>query len=145
MVHLRSIRFLPLFAVLVLAPALAQEKPVVASGSAAAQFPAEAPFLAENAAAMDKMMAAMNVKPSGDVDADFTSMMIPHHQGAIDMAVAELRYGKNQKLRRIAREIVVNQGREIAAMKLALGKPLPPSNPASMPRDGMATSSMNMK
>jgi len=145
MVHLRSTRFLPLVAVLVLAPALAQEKPVVASGSTAAQFPAEAPFLSQNAAAMDKMMAAMNVKPSGDVDTDFTAMMIPHHQGAIDMAMLELRYGKNQKLRRIARETIANQQHEIAAMKLALGKPLPPSNPALMPRDGMTMSSMNMK
>ena len=41
-----------------------------------------------NEAAMTKMMAAMNVKPSGDVDRDFVAMMIPHHQGAIDMAQA---------------------------------------------------------
>ena len=42
----------------------------------------EAPFLAENQAAMEKMMAGMDIKPSGDVDADFGAMMIPHHQGA---------------------------------------------------------------
>jgi uncharacterized protein (DUF305 family) len=46
----------------------------------------EAAFLAENQAAMDKMMAAMMIKPSGDVDRDFVAMMVPHHQGAIDMA-----------------------------------------------------------
>jgi uncharacterized protein (DUF305 family) len=45
-------------------------------------------FLAENNAAMDKMMAGMAVKPTGDVDVDFAAMMIPHHQGAIDMALA---------------------------------------------------------
>jgi Domain of unknown function (DUF305) len=88
---------------------------------------AEAPFMAENQAAMDKMMAGMNVIPSGDVDHDFTAMMIPHHQGAIDMALAELRYGRNEQLRRIAQEIIVEQQEEIAAMKLALGQPLPPS------------------
>ena len=91
---------------------------------------AEAPFLAENATAMDRMMAGMTIKPTGDVDADFTAMMIPHHQGAIDMALAELRYGKNEQLRRIAQEIIVDQQQEIAAMHLALGQPLPPSAPA---------------
>jgi hypothetical protein len=91
---------------------------------------AEAPFLAENAAAMDRMMVGMTIKPTGDVDADFAAMMIPHHQGAIDMAVAELRYGKNEQLRRIAQEIIVGQQQEIAAMRVALGQPLPPSMPA---------------
>jgi len=90
----------------------------------------EAPFLAENSVAMDRMMADMAVKPSGDVDADFAAMMIPHHQGAIDMALAELRHGKNEQLRRIAQEIVVEQQQEIIAMKLALGQQLPPSAPA---------------
>ena len=75
-------------------------------------------------------MAGMDVKPTGDVDADFAAMMIPHHQGAIDMALAELRYGKNEQLRRIAQEIIVDQQQEIAAMRLALGQPLPPSAPA---------------
>jgi hypothetical protein len=90
----------------------------------------EAPFLSENSIAMDKMMADMNVKPAGDVDVDFSAMMIPHHQGAIDMALAELRYGKNEQLRRIAQEIIVEQQQEIIAMRLALGQPLPPAAPA---------------
>jgi uncharacterized protein (DUF305 family) len=88
---------------------------------------AEVPFLDENRVAMDRMMAGMAVKPSGDVDQDFTAMMIPHHQGAIDMAQAELRHGHNEQLRRIAQEIIVEQQQEIAAMRLALGQPLPPS------------------
>ena len=91
---------------------------------------AETAFLAENQAAMGKMMAGMNVKPTGDVDADFVAMMIPHHQGAIDMAQAELRYGKNEQLRRLSQEIIVQQGQEIAVMRQALGQPLPPSAPA---------------
>ena len=86
-------------------------------------------FLAECDAAMDRMMAAMHVKPSGDVDRDFVAMMTPHHQGAIDMAIAELRYGKDENLKRIAQEIIVDQQQEIAAMKFALGDPLPPSGP----------------
>lgn len=97
-----------------------------------------ASFLTENAAAMDRMMADMEVKPTGDIDADFTAMMIPHHQGAIDMAVAYLRYGQNPQLRRLAQEIVIEQQQEIAAMRLALGQPLPPSVPAPTQPDAGA-------
>ena len=50
-------------------------------------------FAHEMTAAMDRMMSGMKVRPTGDVDQDFAAIMIPHHQGAIDMAVAELRYG----------------------------------------------------
>ena len=93
----------------------------------------EAPFLAENRAAMNTMMAAMSIEPSGDVDADFVAMMVPHHQGAINMAQAELRYGRNEQLRRLAQEIIVTQQQEIAAMRLALGQPLSPSGSSSAP------------
>jgi YVTN family beta-propeller protein len=79
---------------------------------------------------MATMMAAMGVAPSGDVDADFVAMMVPHHQGAIDMARAQLRYGRNEQLRRLAQEIIVTQQQEIAAMRLALGRPPAPSVPA---------------
>jgi hypothetical protein len=54
----------------------------------------EESFLKENDAAMTKMMDDMSIKPTGDVDRDFVAMMVPHHQGAIDMAQAELRYGR---------------------------------------------------
>jgi hypothetical protein len=90
----------------------------------------EAPFLAENEAAMRRMMSDMNIEPSGDVDRDFSAMMIPHHQGAIEMAQAELRHGKNEQLRRIAQEIIVGQQQEIAAMRYALGQSLPASTAA---------------
>src|SRR5712691_388936 len=76
---------------------------------------------------MTRMLVGMEITPSGDVDHDFAAMMIPHHQGAIDMAQAELRYGHNEQLRRIAQEIIVEQQQEIAAMRLALGQPLSPS------------------
>jgi uncharacterized protein (DUF305 family) len=87
-------------------------------------------FAHEMNAAMDRMMDSMHVQPSGDVDRDFAAMMVPHHQGAIEMAVAELRYGTNPQLRRIAQEIIVDQQQEIAAMRLAIGDPLPASGPA---------------
>ena len=123
-------------ACLAAAPASIEAQQTTAPASTAANvsrqhFTDEAPFLAENSAAMDTMMAGMNVKPTGDVDADFAAVMIPHHQGAIDMAVAELRYGKNEQLRRIAQEIIVEQQQEIAAMHLALGQKLPPSTAAA--------------
>ena len=87
-------------------------------------------FLAENAAAMKKMMGDMAVKPTGDVDADFVAMMVPHHQGAIDMALAVLRHGRNPQIKRLAQEIIVTQQQEIAVMRLAVGQPLPPSGPS---------------
>jgi hypothetical protein len=105
------------------APAWAQEHP-------AEMVAPEVPFLAADDAAMDKMMKDMTDKPTGDVDRDFVAMMVPHHQGAIDMAEALLRYGRNEQLRRLAQEIIVTQQQEIAAMRLAIGEALPPSVPA---------------
>jgi len=96
----------------------------------AAVSPEENAFLKENEAAMTKMMNDMAAKPSGDIDRDFVAMMSPHHQGAIDMAIIELRYGKNEQLRRIAQEIIVDQMQEINAMKLAIGEPVSASAPA---------------
>ena len=97
---------------------------------AAAPAPtATSAFAHEMDAAMDRMMDAMHVPRTSDVDRDFAAMMIPHHQGAIDMAVAELRYGKSPQLKRIAQEIIVDQQQEIAAMRLAIGDPLPAPEP----------------
>ena len=79
---------------------------------------------------MTKMMIDMGIRPSGDVDKDFVAMMTPHHQGAIDMAMAELRYGHNERLRRMAQEIIITQQQEIAAMRLAVNQPIPPSVPS---------------
>jgi hypothetical protein len=93
--------------------------------------PDEAAYLSENDTAMTTMMADMSIKPTGNVDQDFVAMMVPHHQGAIDMAQAELRHGHNEQLRRIAQEIVVEQQQEIVAMRLALGQPLPSPAPAA--------------
>jgi uncharacterized protein (DUF305 family) len=82
------------------------------------------------AAAAARMHKDMDVPFTGNADNDFARMMIAHHQGAIDMAVAELRYGKDKQLKRLAQQIVVDQQQEIAVMRRALGDPLPPGSPA---------------
>jgi YVTN family beta-propeller protein len=116
---------------------------VVSAVNVPVSFKAEGPFLAEDAAAVAKMMHAMTIEPTGTTDRDFVAMMIPHHQGAIDMAQAELRYGHNLPLRRIAQEIIVDQIQQISLMRLAVGEPLPPSvssptDPPSRPVNGQA-------
>jgi hypothetical protein len=87
-----------------------------------------AAFTAENDAAMDKMMKDMHVPSSGNVDRDFAVMMIPHHQGAIDMALAQLRYGRNDRLKRLASEIIIEQREEIRVMQAVLKDELPVSS-----------------
>ena len=58
----------------------------------------------------------MGMSYSGDPDRDFANMMIPHHQGAVDMAELELRFGHNERLKRLAQGIIVEQQQEIAVM-----------------------------
>ena len=72
---------------------------------------------------MERMDNGMKSGPmNGDIDHDFATMMMPHHQGAIDMAKAELLYGKDPVMKRLAEEIVVDQQSEIQAMQLWLSK-----------------------
>ena len=78
-------------------------------------------------ALVDDAMAIMNdgmarAPMIGQADHDFAAMMIPHHQGAVDMAKAELLYGTNPVLRRLAQELIVTQGQEIQVMQLELKK-----------------------
>jgi uncharacterized protein (DUF305 family) len=85
---------------------------------------------------MDRMHAAMaSVEPSGDSDADFVKLMLPHHQAAIDMAKTQLMRGKDPQVRRLAQEILTDQDSEIQLMQLWLKqrvaltfKPGPKSN-----------------
>jgi Domain of unknown function (DUF305) len=79
--------------------------------------------------AMERMDHGMAVPYSDDPDRDFAAMMIPHHQGAVDMAEAELRFGHDERLRRLAQAIIVEQRQEIAVMQQILST-LPPA-PAS--------------
>lgn len=90
----------------------------------------EGAFVSAMDTAMATMMTRMQVRPSHDVDRDFVDMMVPHHGGAIEMAEAELRYGHNERTRRLAQEIIVTQQEEIAALRLSVGEPLPASAPA---------------
>jgi uncharacterized protein (DUF305 family) len=78
-------------------------------------------------AALAQTMAAMHsamheVSLVGKPDADFALMMMPHHQGAIEMAKVELQFGTDPILRRLAQEIIITQQSEIDVMKLALRK-----------------------
>jgi uncharacterized protein (DUF305 family) len=80
--------------------------------------PAESTFAAQMMLAMERMDAGMMAaKPTGNPDRDFAAMMIPHHQGAIDMAKAELIYGRDPVLRRLAQGIIVEQQQDIELMQ----------------------------
>jgi len=84
--------------------------------------PAASPADNAFAASMKTMMTGMHVKPTGKPDEDFVLMMIPHHQGAVDMAKVELQYGTDPELRQLATDIVAAQEKEIAQMKAWLEK-----------------------
>lgn len=75
------------------------------------------PFDSEMASSMDKMMRDMHAGGhSGDPDIDFLAMMIPHHQGAIDMARLALIHGRDPATRKLAEEIIAGQQVEIEGM-----------------------------
>ncbi len=90
-------------------------------------------FDAQMAEAMTRMHHAMMLSPSGDPDRDFAAMMIPHHQGAIDMARVQLQYGKDPRLRRLAQGIIVEQAQEIAVMQQILDE-TPAKHPQGRPQ-----------
>jgi uncharacterized protein (DUF305 family) len=102
----------------------------LAAGGAGAQQAASMPGMKMNSAeggsasteafkqADQKMMQQMHAPAyTGDADKDFVAHMIPHHQGAIDMAEVELKYGKDSAMKKLARNIVKAQKEEIATME----------------------------
>ncbi|MGV7240232.1 CopM family metallochaperone [Caballeronia sp. M23-90] len=80
--------------------------------SSSSKSPSTAAFMAGR----QTMMQHMDIPLSGNPDKDFIAGMIPHHQGAIQMAQIELKYGKDPEARRLAQNIIAEQKREIVVM-----------------------------
>lgn len=91
-------------------------------------------------AGMARMMADMHTGGySGNADADFLAMMIPHHQGAVDMARLVLLHGRDPATRMLAEEIIAGQTIEIQSMQRrlsALRQPRPPATESDFPALG---------
>lgn len=110
----------------VLALALSAASPVLAQHAGhtmpAASSAAASPSTKAYEAANMKMHKDMAIQYTGDADKDFLRGMIPHHQGAIDMAKVVLQYGKDPKVKAMAEKIIKDQEAEIAEMKAMLAK-----------------------
>ena len=126
-------RFILIATLIVLAVAMQAQK-YAAQSALFVEHPITAPtaeFTASTDKTFDRLMAdamsvmhkGMHTAPqTGDPDHDFVTMMIPHHQGAIDMAKAILLYGKDEQLKRLAQEIIADQQNEVQLMQLWLSK-----------------------
>ena len=114
---LKSAAVLAIFSVAVAVPVLAQQAAPM-PGMNMPATPGATPGGGSMMSAMDKMSRDMAAVPmTGDTDREFAQMMIPHHQGAIDMAQNEINHGKDPAMLKLAREVVAAQGKEIAQMK----------------------------
>jgi uncharacterized protein (DUF305 family) len=111
-----------LAALTMVSPLLAEGPQGMASHAPAAEAGAQTSFEQLMGEAMNLMDEGMSIRHSGDPDRDFAAMMIPHHQGAIDMAKAELQFGRDPVLRRLAQAIIVEQQQEIELMRRELGR-----------------------
>ncbi len=106
-----------LVALLLATPALSQPMPGMSAGQGAPEAITESPATAAFRRASEKMIAGMNTPPTGDTDRDFVAAMLPRHQGAIDMANVELRYGHDPALKQLAHDIIVAQNKEVVFMR----------------------------
>ena len=109
------------------------------AGHGAAAF--DTPAVAEFKTAHASMMRGMDVPYTGDADADFRIQMIPHHQGAIDMARVAMRHAKDPWTRQLAEAVIVEQQREIAEMQAWLGRRGIAAPPGGQPRHIITSSS----
>ncbi len=88
-----------------------------AHGAPGAQGAAASPSTAAFHAANEKMHREMAIQFTGDADRDFAAAMIPHHQGAIEMARIQLQHGRDPAMRRLAEAVIREQEREIAELR----------------------------
>jgi uncharacterized protein (DUF305 family) len=91
-------------------------------GAPAAKAQSTSPSTAAYEAVNAKMHKDMDIKFTGNADVDFIRGMIPHHQGAVEMAEVVLKHGKDPEVRKLAQEVIAAQKKEIAWMKAWLQK-----------------------
>ena len=124
--------------------ALAQEAADSPEGAAANEHPmpmSDDPAMQALMQPMHDMMMNMPMASSGNPNADFLLMMIPHHQSAIDMARVELEQGTDEETRTMAQEIIDAQEAEIAEMRTMLERMgvEPPAATEAATTDGSGT------
>jgi len=109
--------------------ALSVAVPALAQHAGHSQRPAtnEPASTREFRQANDRMHRDMAIRWTGNADRDFAAAMIPHHQGAIEMARVQLRHGSDPEMRRLAQEIIRTQEAEIAELRAFLARSAPPA------------------